>query len=90
MSKVGVDYVQGEVYREKRVLMSDFILPAFTKYISSDSIENKKTPKIEKQYHCYYEKLCEMYNEDGEKLEEALYKLTGAHTLGYSLKNKQK
>lgn len=59
------------VYREKRCLMNDFILPAFRSYISSDN-GKRRIPKIEKQYNYYYKKLCEMHDADGEKLEEAM------------------
>ena len=77
-----------KIYREKRCLMHDFILPAFTAYISSNTNDNKinkKIKNIEKQYNYYYKKLCEMYDVDGEKLEEAMYLQTGVHTLAYSL-----
>lgn len=79
-----------KIYREKRCLMIDFILPAFTTYFSNSCRRNKKVTSIEKNYNNYYKKLCEMHDDDGEKLEEAMYIQTGVHTLEYSLKNNKR
>lgn len=79
-----------EIYREKICLMNDFILPAFTSSFSNIGKKNKKISNIEKNYNNYYKKLCEMYDNDGEKLEEAMYIQTGVHSLKYSLKNNKR
>ena len=71
-----------KVYREKQCLTTDLILPAFKTYITSDNEKNKR----EKQYRAYYEKICKMYEEDEEKLEEVMTHQTGIHTLAYLLK----
>ncbi len=75
-----------KVYREKQCLMQDFIFPAFTKYVSGDT--NKKKD-IERQFSYYYKRLCEMYDEDDELFEEAIFLRTGTHTWEYDLKHRK-
>jgi len=76
-----------ELYREKICLMNDFILPAFTTYVSSNRKNQKRTTKIEKQYNDYYERLTKMLDDDNEQLEEAMYVRSGVHSYTYSLKH---
>lgn len=70
-----------KIYREKRVLTADIILPVFS--LNESPIGNL----LERQYNNYYKKLCEMHENDGEKLEEVMFLQTGVHRLEYNMKH---